>query len=237
LSSTPDFGPAFRAGLREAAGIPAAVLAAGFVGFGAFAADSGFPLAMTVLSTLCIFALPGQLVLLEMSILGAPAVAIVTTVMLTATRFLPMTVSLMPLLRAPGQPSWRYFLAAHLLAMTGWAMAMQRCPSMPAHARLPYFLGFTFCLFASSALASAIGFVVSDQLGATLKLGLVFMNPLYFIVVLAGDVRGRMMALALAFGAVAGPLSYIYTPQWSVLVAGLAGGTLAFALARIGPRA
>jgi predicted branched-subunit amino acid permease len=232
LAHPSDSRAAFRGGVREAAGVPAAVLAAGYVGFGAFAADSGFPLAMTVLSTLAVWALPGQLVLLEMSNLGAPAIAVVTTVMLTATRFLPMTVSLLPMLRSPGQPTWRYFIAAHLLAMTGWAVAMRRCPEMPVASRLPYFLGFTFCLFAAAALATALGFVASDRLGATLKLGLVFMNPVYFIVVLAGDVRGRMMALSLALGAIAGPLSYLYTPQWSVLVAGLAGGTLAFALAR-----
>lgn len=189
---------------------------------------------MTVLCTLTIWALPGQLVLLEMSTLGAPALAIVTTVMLTAARFLPMTVSLLPMLQSPGQPRWRYFVAAHLLAMTGWAAAMRRCPDMPVARRLPYFLGFTFCLFTSAALATALGFVASDRLGTTLKLGLVFMNPVYFIVVLAGDVRGRMMALSVGLGALAGPLSYLYTPQWSVLVAGLLGGTLALALARVG---
>lgn len=212
--------------------MPAAVLGAGYVGFGAFAADTGFSLWISVLCTLTIWALPGQLVLLEMASLGAPALVIVTTVMLTAARFLPMTVSLMPMLRSPGQPSWRYFAAAHLLAMTGWAVAMRRCPELPPAARLPFFLGFTVCLILSAALATALGFVASDRLGPTLKLGFVFMNPVYFIVVLAGDIRGRRMALSLALGAIAGPLAYLATPQWSVLIAGLAGGTAAFALTR-----
>jgi len=232
LLSYSDPRAAFHGAIREALGIPSAVLAAGYVGYGAFAADTGFSLFTTVLCTLAIWALPGQLVLLEMSHLGAPAFAIVTTVMLTATRFLPMTVALMPMLRAPGRAGWHYYVGAHLLAMTGWAVSMQRCPEMPAAARLPYFLGFSVTLFVVAALASATGFIASDALGPTLKLGLVFMNPVYFIIVLGGDIRGRMMGTALAFGAIAGPLAYLYTPQWSVLVAGLAGGTLAFLLTR-----
>jgi predicted branched-subunit amino acid permease len=223
---------AFRGGVREALGVPALVLSAGYVGFGAFAADTGFSLVHAVLCTLAIWALPGQLVLLEMANLGAPALAIVTTVMLTAARFLPMTVSLMPMLRWPGQAAWRYFLAAHLLAMTGWAVAMRRCPDMPPPTRLSYFLGFSTAMVLSAAIATAAGFAASDRLGTTLKLGFVFMNPVFFIIVLAGDIRGRMMAASLAIGAIAGPLAYLYTPQWSVLVAGLGGGTLAFALTR-----
>lgn len=223
---------AFRGGIREAIGIPSAVLAAGYVGYGAFAADTGFSLLATLLCTVAIWAMPGQLVLLEMSNLGAPAFAIVTTVMLTATRFLPMTVSLMPMLHSPGQPRWRYYVGAHLLAMTGWAVAMRRCPELSAPTRLPYFLGFTATLMVVATLASATGFIASDTLGPTLKLGFVFMNPVYFVIVLGGDIRGRMMGTALVLGAIAGPLAYLYTPQWSVLIAGLGGGTLAYALTR-----
>ena len=58
------------------------------------------------------------------------------------------------------------------------------------------------------------------------------MNPVYFVIVLGGDIRGRMMGTALVLGAIAGPLAYLYTPQWSVLIAGLGGGTLAYALTR-----
>ena len=63
-----------------------------------------FPLWAALLSTLTIFALPGQLAMLEMSIAGSAPVMIVITVSLTAARFLPMTVALLPMLRSPGRP-------------------------------------------------------------------------------------------------------------------------------------
>jgi uncharacterized membrane protein YdjX (TVP38/TMEM64 family) len=45
-----------------------------------------------------------------------------------------------------------------------------------------------------------------------------------------------MVAIALACGGVAGPLFYLLTPQWSVLLAGFIGGTLAFAIHRTAGR-
>ena len=102
------------------------VLAAGYLGFGALAHGSQFPLWAALLSTVTIFALPGQLAMLEMSIAGAVPVVIVLTVALTAARFLPMTVALLPMVRSPHRPPWQLYAAVHLLAMTGWAAAIER---------------------------------------------------------------------------------------------------------------
>ena len=62
--------------MRESIGVPSMVLAAGYLGFGALANGSQFPLEAAVLSTVTIFALPGQLAMLEMSIAGAVPVVI-----------------------------------------------------------------------------------------------------------------------------------------------------------------
>ena len=61
---------------------------------------------------------------------------------------------------------------------------------------------------------------------------MVFLAPVYFVVFLIVEVRTRLVAIALACGGIAGPLLYLVTPQWSVLLAGFVGGTLAFALHR-----
>jgi predicted branched-subunit amino acid permease len=65
------------------------------------------------------------------------------------------------------------------------------------------------------------------------KLGLVFLNPVYFILILSGDVRHRLMILALAGGALAGPLIHLWTPPWSVLLGGFVGGTMAYLAHRL----
>jgi hypothetical protein len=42
-----------------------------------------------------------------------------------------------------------------------------------------------------------------------------------------------MGALALLCGGIAGPLFHLLTPEWSVVVAGVVGGTLAFGINKL----
>jgi len=228
--------PAAREGAKDALGVPGAVLAAGFIGFGAVAADNQLPLAAAVASTLAIWALPGQLVLAEMFHAGAAPLAIVLAVMLINARFLPMTVSLMPLLHGPDSTPRRLYLAAHLVAMTGWAVAMRRCPELPPADRLAYYVGFALACWAVSLVCTVAGFYFASALPPLLKLAFVFLNPLYFLLLLVGETRERAWFVAMAAGALAGPAFHLLDPKWSVLVTGLAGGTIAFALLRAAGR-
>ena len=95
------FSAPFRAGVRDAIGVPAAVLAAGMIGFGAFALEHGLSLGLALACTVGIWALPGQIVLLEMHAGGASGLLTVLAVALTSARFLPMAMTLMPLVRHP----------------------------------------------------------------------------------------------------------------------------------------
>jgi predicted branched-subunit amino acid permease len=223
---------AWNGGVREALGVPAAVLGAGYIGFGALAFDAGFSLALALFSTMTIWALPGQIALIELRALGTAAPALVLAVMLTSARFLPMTVTLLPLLRHPAYRTWQYYLAGHFVAMTGWAVAVRRCPALPVEQRLPYFLGFAIALWLACLVGTAAGYYASSSLTELVTLGLVFLNPIYFILILGGEVRHRLGILALLCGAAAGPLMQLVTPQWGLLVAGVMGGTVAYAVDR-----
>ena len=63
-----------------------------------------------------------------------------------------------------------------------------------------------------------------------MSLGLVFINPIYFMLALLGDLHSRARAAALVAGAVLGPTLHLLTPDWGLLLAGIAAGTLGFAL-------
>ena len=223
---------AWSAGFREAFAAPAWVLGVGFIGFGSLAQSQGFSMLHAGLSTLIIWALPGQLILVEMHTLGAPFAAILLAVVFSASRFLPMAVTLMPHMREPGVPAWRYYVAGQLLAMTSWAMAMNRFPDHPRPARLPFFLGFALTIWIVSLLCTIAGFALAGSLPGPVRLAFIFANPLYFILILTADLRERMVVLALACGAIAGPLIHLFLPAWSVIGGGLAGGTAAFLLCR-----
>jgi predicted branched-subunit amino acid permease len=62
------------------------------------------------------------------------------------------------------------------------------------------------------------------------SLGLVFLNPIYFLLVFIVDLQQRLRALALVSGAVLGPPLHALSPDWGLLLAGLVAGTAAFAI-------
>ncbi len=218
--------------MRDALGVPAAVLAAGMLGFGALAFESGLNLALTLACTAGIWALPGQIVLIEMHGAGAPGLLTVVAVMLTATRFLPMAVSLMPVIDDPRHPRARVYVAAQLLAMTSWAWTMRRCGDMPREVRLSYFTGFAATCWVVSIAATGAGYFLAGSFPPLMRLGFVFLNPVYFVVLLIGDARTTLAIVALVCGAVAGPLLHLVNPQWSVMLGGVVGGTVAYFVQR-----
>ena len=220
----------FRTGMREALGVPGGVLAASYLGFGALCYGGGVPVSVVLASTLTVWALPGQLVMVDMWQLGAPLIAILLAVMLTNARFLPMAVTLLPVIRHSDHRPWHYYAAAQGIAMSSWAICMRRCPEMADEQRLAYLCGLSCGFIAVSLCAGAVGYYIAESIPAVLQIGMIFLAPVYFFVFLIVEIRSRLAAIALACGGIAGPLVYTVTPQWSVLIAGFAGGTLAFAI-------
>ncbi|MGH6883080.1 MAG: AzlC family ABC transporter permease [Hypericibacter sp.] len=221
---------AFLGGMRESASTPALVLGASFLGFGSLCRQSGWTLPMSLFSTTTGWALPGQITLIELYGVGASAAAILLAVWLSGLRLLPMTLSLMPFLRHPGTPRWRYYLAAHFIAITGWANGMQRCPVLSSDQRLPFFMGFGLVLWSFSLVATATGFFMVTWLPPTVGLGLLFLTPVYFLLVFSVDLAQRTRALPLILGAITGPLFHLLSPDWSLLLTGLVAGTVGFLL-------
>jgi predicted branched-subunit amino acid permease len=185
---------------------------------------------VAVASTAVLWALPAQIVLVEMQSQAAPVLATLVAVMLSSARFLPMTLMLMPEMRDPRHGRWKYYLAAQMLSLSGWTMAVARFPEIPRPQRLSWFFGFTLVLMSVSAASTAAGYIGADRLPPLTRLALVFMVPMYYLLILTGAVRDRVAALGLACGAVAGPLAYVLMPDWSVPLGGLAGGTAAYFL-------
>ena len=208
------------------------MLAAGYVGFGALAASNGLSFAGTLLSTLFIWALPGQLILVEMHTLGAAFPLILLAVIFSSSRFLPMAVTLIPMLRASGTPQWRYYVAGYVMAMTSWAVAIRRVPDMPEPKRMAYFFGFALTLIVVAMICTLSGYFLAGSLPGPVRLAFIFANPLYFTLLLTADLRERTVVWALGCGAIAGPLIHLALPSWSVVGGGLIGGTIGFLATR-----
>ncbi|MEN9931371.1 MAG: hypothetical protein RL604_1618 [Pseudomonadota bacterium] len=213
-------------GAKDAFGAPAAILFAGMLGFGAMGQANGLDIWVTSATSFFMFALPGQVVLVEMLVLSASGVTIAVAVSLTATRFFTMCLTLFPQFPEKQRSSF-YYLVVHFVAMTAWAVSMRDFPKMKPEDRLSYFTGFAFVCWAVSTPATVLGYMVAGQVPSYINLGLVFINPLFFLLTFT-EVKPRANRMAILLGGPIGLLSYLWFPDYSLLIAGLFGGTIAY---------
>jgi predicted branched-subunit amino acid permease len=213
-------------GAKDAFGAPAAILFAGMLGFGAMGQANGLDVWLTSATSFFMFALPGQVVLVEMLVLSASGVTIAVAVTLTATRFFTMCLTLFPQFPEKQRSSF-YYLVVHFVAMTAWAVSMRDFPKMKPEDRLSYFTGFAFVCWAVSTPATVLGYMLAGQVPSYINLGLVFINPLFFLLTFT-EVKPRANRMAILLGGPIGLLSYLWFPDYSLLIAGLFGGTIAY---------
>lgn len=219
---------AFMRGLAIAFEVPALILAATGAGFGALAHDAKLGFGPTAFMSLILYATPAQVVLIDQLARGTSLLGGAIAVSLTAIRLLPMMVSLMPYLRAPGVPRWQYVAAAHYIAITGWTEAFRRLPQMPAHLRMPHFLGLGTALMSMLLVGTVIGHLLAGAVPPLLTSALLFMTPLYFAMSLILNAKEPLDWAALAAGIVLGPVFFLAAPGFDLLLTGLVGGTIAF---------
>ncbi len=217
---------AFKQGCREALGAPVLVLLAGMVGFGAMGHTSGLDAWSTGLTSLLMYALPGQVVMLGMYISGASALAIGLAVTLTSTRFITMVVTLFPQLHRRDRNPMLY-VWVHLVAMTAWALSMREFANVAPKHRLSYFIGLALPCWLISMPGTVLGYFIAGWVPAAVTLGLVFINPLFFLLTFT-EVKPWGNRIGIALGCVMGPAFYVWDADSSLLTTGLVAGTLAY---------
>jgi predicted branched-subunit amino acid permease len=221
-----DRKSAFWSGYRHGAGAPAWVLFAGMIGFGAMGRSTGMDIWLTTAVTFSMFALPGQVVFVEMMSMGATSIAAALAVAFTATRFLTMTLTIFPQMD-PKHRNKSNLIAVHVLAMSSWASCMKQFPHIEREYRYAYYIGLGLACWSIAIPGTAIGYLVAGFVPKAVTYGLLFINPLFFLLTFV-DVVVPMNRLAILMGGIAGTFLYLYFPSQSLLIAGLGCGSLAY---------
>lgn len=182
-------------------------------------------------TTAAMWALPGQIAMVELYAAGSSFFAIVLAVGMANARFLPMTATLMPLMR-PGvrHVSWLYVMS-QFVSFNSWIWAVRRFPEIPMAYRPTYYSGFVTSTFVAGLVGTALGYILAGVLPEVVALGLVFGNVIYFSLLFANTDQ-KSAIFAIFAGAVAGPLLHLVSGEWGLLMTGLVGGTLAFVVKR-----
>jgi predicted branched-subunit amino acid permease len=228
--SVAAFGNGMRAG---ATSVFMVVVIGSYVSIGALAHDLGFPLPWIVLSTLLVWAAPGQVILISALGAGAAPAEVALAVGLSGVRLLPMVVALLPVLKAPGTRTRDLIVPAHFTAISMWIESLRLLPKLPRAARIPFANGIGVCFMSSAAIASIAGYHLAAALPPLLVAALLFLTPASFLISAVRNARVTAERVALALGLVLAPLLAWRGVELDLLWTGLVGGTAAYAAHRL----
>ncbi len=219
----------FLRGILDALTLPAWIVGFSLLGVGSLARDVGHPAGAAMLSTLLIWAGPAQVIFYGGLAAGSALPAIAIAILLSSMRFLPMTISVLPLIRGPRQTLWTQLLLAHYVAVTVWVESSRRLPAIPTHERLPYYWGFANACLGLATLMTYAGYYLVGALPGALGAGLLFVTPVFFTLSLAAGARAvpDWIAIGLGFG-LAPAFTLLVGRDFDLLAAGLVGGTAAY---------
>lgn len=218
----------FFKGVRGIASLPAIILMSAFVGFCGFAVEAGIPFGQTVFMTGMIWALPAKVLLVGSILAGASLPAAFLTVALSSIRLMPMVAALIPEIRTAKTPTWLLLLLSHFVAITAYVFTMERIRDVPREHRVAFFAGFGMTVTTANIVLVAVIYSTVASLPALLAGGLFFLTPVYFLTSIWASTRDRAGRIAMLVGLALGPAFHQVAPEFDILYAGLAGGTLAF---------
>jgi predicted branched-subunit amino acid permease len=222
----------FRMAFRDAARAPAAVLCLSFIGFGVLCHGNGVGLAFALYTTIFMYALPGQVTLVDQIGRDMPLWTAALAVSLTGVRLLPMTIALVPYLRGGRETRPVDYLASHFVSVTLWIESMRRVPFLPRGLRLPFYFGLTAMLVGVSTLGTVAGYLIADRLPPIVAASLIFLTPVYFFMGLSANARAAADFAPILIGFGMAPFFMWLTPSLDLVLSGLVGGTVSFLLFR-----
>ena len=225
----------FLIGLKSLKGAksPAIPLAACFIALGALLKDAGLNIQQSAASSLFTYALPGQLVMAESLLIGTSIINIFLAVWIVNYRLYPMTVSLFPLLKHRSQPKWKYYLSCHFLAVSSWLIAKDTYKKINQKHRIDFWIGIGVGTCSVAIIATCLGFLLADFLNKEMLIGLAIVNPVYFYCMMINAMKVKKILVSVILGTLIGPLFFLITPEWAILIAGVAAGTIGYLVGRL----
>ena len=222
--------------LQGARGIfspPALILTMAYVGFAGVCRDAGLSWFDAAFMTASIWALPASIIVVGAMTAGTSLPAVAFAVALSSLRMMPMTVAFIPEIRGPKTKTSTLLFLSHFVAVTGWVFIMERIDRIPKENRATFFTGFALALTVVDTVLVAVVFNLIGQLPVVAAGALAFLTPVYFLTSMFGSARDTSGRTPLFTGMAALPPAHWLFPGFELLVAGIVGGLVAYAISRV----
>jgi|TARA_A200000113_G_C8842577_1_gene347415 predicted branched-subunit amino acid permease len=212
---------------------PAIALGCCFIAIGALLKDLGFNIQESVFSTMLTYALPGSLVMAESLLIGSSLLNIFLAVWFVNARLYPMAVSLFPLMMHKNQPKWKYYFSCHFIAVSAWLIMKSNYEKIEKEHRIDFWIGIGSATWSVAVLGTILGFYFSGYMNKEMMIGLAVVNPIYFMCMMVGASKTLEITLSVVLGVTLGPIFYFFSPEWSILLGGVIGGTIAYFISEL----
>lgn len=217
---------AFKKGILTGFGFPGIGMSAAMFGFGVFAGEAGLDLYLCLGSLLILWSMPGMVIFVSLFSVGTPMFLLFTTVLLANMRQFFLVLSGLTLMNI-NQHKFsliKKLFWAHLISPTGWAELTKVKSEVDEKDLFKFFQGLSLALVLFTSSATVIGYKLYDFLPNDVVSIPVFIMPLYLTILMLRAVEIHYR-LAVFTGGIIGPILFPYIGDWSLIIAGLIGGS------------
>ena len=217
----------FKKGIFTGFGFPGIGMSSAMFGYGVFAAEAGLDLYLCLGSVLILWSMPGMVIFVSLFSIGTPIFLLFTTVLLANMRqfFLVLSgLTLMNIHKHKLSFITKLFWA-HLISPTGWAELTKVKNEIEEKELFKFFQGLSLALVIFNSTTTIIGYKLYDFLPNDIVSIPVFIMPLYLTILMLRAIE-IYYRLAVVTGGIIGPLLFPYIGDWSLIVAGLVGGSV-----------
>lgn len=197
--------------------------------YAALARELGWELGAILASTYLVWGLPGQIAMVDLTAAGASLLTVGIAVTMANARMAAMTVSSIPLL--PARTFFGRLLMAQAIGITLWLYTRENLTQIPLQTRRARFVGFALFMFLAAGLGNVLGYTSQTVLSESAYRLLVYLGPVFLLLIISAA-RQKMYRISSLIGAVFCIALTPFMGTTAVIIAGIVGGSLSYALAR-----
>ncbi len=219
----------YRVGIVDAVNVPGFALFFTMVGFAALAKGAGFDVWLVSATTLAVWGMPGQVAFASLYATGASLTIIFLAVSLANMRMMLMVISGYNILQLNlhNIALWKKVLLMHIMAITSWAQISYIKDKYPPNLLLSYYIGFSITIYAFGLSGTIVGYFINYLLNTEILRAITFMTPLYILLLVINS-KDKINRISVMLGGTIVPVIYPFLSEWSILLGGFLGGSIAF---------
>jgi predicted branched-subunit amino acid permease len=202
------------------------------IGFGTLASEASVPMLHALIIMAGLWSMPGLIAFVDLYNSGIGILALVIATGIANVRVLPVTIATIPEIRTSQKVKPAHFFYAQFNSVNAYLGLLNVKQKIEDRRLLTqYFVGFCMGTVFLGSVGVTVGMTLAGSVSPEILRILIFVTPLY-ILLLAASSRRPSILLSIAAGGLVVPYAQTLSADWGVVVGGVLAGTIAYFIAR-----